>query len=147
MPCRPGATYLSTTAPASSAGDQHEQATEDYNQTGAVPYVQRTPEEIASFFDGLELIEPGCGLLPAMAAPKPRKTVRLPKWTPSAGVARKPKGVQAAGAGRTAGAQDPADSRLAGVVAEADQARRTLGGISTRGSSPPTAAPGHRPPG
>jgi len=30
-----------------------------YNQSGAVPYRLRSPEQIASFFDGLELVEPG----------------------------------------------------------------------------------------
>jgi hypothetical protein len=30
-----------------------------YNSGGAVPYVLRSPELIASFFDGLELLEPG----------------------------------------------------------------------------------------
>jgi hypothetical protein len=32
---------------------------EDYNESGAVPYNLRTPEQIASFFDGLELVAPG----------------------------------------------------------------------------------------
>ena len=39
-------------------------AAQSYNETGAVPYVLRTPEEIASFFDGLELVEPGLVPLP-----------------------------------------------------------------------------------
>jgi S-adenosyl methyltransferase len=34
-------------------------AAQRYSETGAVPYVLRTREEIASFFDGLELVEPG----------------------------------------------------------------------------------------
>ncbi len=34
-------------------------ALEDYNESGAVPYHLRTPEQIASFFEGLELVEPG----------------------------------------------------------------------------------------
>jgi S-adenosyl methyltransferase len=70
-------------------GEEMEQATQDYADTGAVPYVQRTPEEIASFFDGLELVEPG--------------VVSCPRWRPDdpagdlpaevdafGGVARKP---------------------------------------------------------
>jgi hypothetical protein len=28
-------------------------------EQGSEPYVARTPEEIASFFDGLELLDPG----------------------------------------------------------------------------------------
>jgi hypothetical protein len=35
------------------------QAQQLYNQTGAVPYRLRSPEQIAGFFDGLRLIEPG----------------------------------------------------------------------------------------
>jgi O-methyltransferase involved in polyketide biosynthesis len=37
----------------------YEEAQQEYNDSGAIPYVLRTPEEIARFFDGLELIEPG----------------------------------------------------------------------------------------
>jgi hypothetical protein len=63
-------------------------AQDDYNDTGAVPYILRTPQEIASFFDGLELVEPG--------------VVPCPQWRPDGeqglpteadvvgGVARKP---------------------------------------------------------
>ncbi len=90
MDALPSGSYLSLNDGTSVVGgEQHEQATEDYNQTGAVPYVQRTPEEIASFFDGLELVEPG--------------VVSCPRWRPEAsedgppaevdafgGVARKP---------------------------------------------------------
>ena len=50
------------------AREELEQATHDYNDSGALPYVQRTPAEIASFFDGLELVEPG--------------VVSCPRWRP-----------------------------------------------------------------
>ncbi|MBC6466623.1 SAM-dependent methyltransferase [Actinomadura alba] len=40
-------------------GEVYEQAQQGYNKSGAVPYNLRTPEEIASFFEGLELVEPG----------------------------------------------------------------------------------------
>jgi hypothetical protein len=36
-----------------------EQAQDAYNASGALPYNLRTVEEITSFFDGLELLEPG----------------------------------------------------------------------------------------
>ena len=65
----PSGSYLSLNDGTSVVGgDQLEQATQDYNETGAIPYVQRTPEEIASFFDGLELVEPG--------------VVSCPRWRP-----------------------------------------------------------------
>ncbi len=35
------------------------EATRLYNQSGAVPYHLRRPEQIARFFDGLELVDPG----------------------------------------------------------------------------------------
>jgi S-adenosyl methyltransferase len=35
------------------------EAQERYNRSGAVPYRLRSPEQIAGFFDGLELVEPG----------------------------------------------------------------------------------------
>ena len=53
------------------AGDALAEAQDDYNDTGAVPYQLRTPEEIASFFTGLELVEPG--------------VVSCPRWRPAPG--------------------------------------------------------------
>jgi O-methyltransferase involved in polyketide biosynthesis len=67
-----------------------ERAQDAYNDSGAVPYVLRTVEEITAFFDGLDLLEPG--------------VVPVPEWRPDAdtdpagagpvaehgGVARKP---------------------------------------------------------
>jgi hypothetical protein len=90
MGALPSGSYLSLNDGTSVVGgEQLEQATQDYNETGAVPYVQRAPEEIASFFDGLELVEPG--------------VVSCPRWRPEdaagdppaevdafGGVARKP---------------------------------------------------------
>jgi O-methyltransferase involved in polyketide biosynthesis len=52
-------------------GEGFEQAQQDYNETGAVPYNLRTPAEIASFFDGLELVDPG--------------VVPVPRWRPDPG--------------------------------------------------------------
>jgi hypothetical protein len=53
------------------AGAALAEAQQDYNDTGAVPYQLRTPEEIASFFAGTELIEPGI--------------VSCPRWRPDPG--------------------------------------------------------------
>ncbi|MDT0268417.1 SAM-dependent methyltransferase [Streptomyces sp. DSM 44915] len=47
------------------------EAQRHYNHSGAVPYHLRTPAEIAGFFDGLELVEPG--------------VVCCPRWRPLAG--------------------------------------------------------------
>jgi hypothetical protein len=35
------------------------QAIQQYNDGGSIPYILRSPEQIAGFFDGLELLEPG----------------------------------------------------------------------------------------
>ena len=65
----PSGSYLSLNDGTSVIGrEELEQATQDYNDSGALPYVQRAPEEIASFFDGLELVEPG--------------VVSCPRWRP-----------------------------------------------------------------
>jgi hypothetical protein len=56
------------------AGDE---ALEDYEETGAVAYINRTPDQIGQCFDGLELVEPGL--------------VSIPLWRPDpadAGTAR-----------------------------------------------------------
>jgi hypothetical protein len=68
-------------------GEAIEQAQQDYNESGAIPYNLRTVDEITSFFAGLELVEPG--------------VVPCPRWRPDpgaepadsdavGGVARKP---------------------------------------------------------
>ncbi|GGV76945.1 hypothetical protein GCM10010294_43810 [Streptomyces griseoloalbus] len=48
-------------------------ASDAYNSSGAVPYYVRDVEEIAGFFEGLELVEPG--------------VVRVPEWRPDAAAA------------------------------------------------------------
>ena len=84
MGALPSGSYLSLNDGTSViGGEQHEQATEDYNESGALPYIQRTPEEIASFFDGLELVEPG--------------VVSCPRWRPDSASDSPPAEVDAFG--------------------------------------------------
>jgi hypothetical protein len=40
-------------------GTARDEAIEISNEQGGDPYVSRTPEQIARFFDGLEIVEPG----------------------------------------------------------------------------------------
>jgi hypothetical protein len=40
------------------------QAQQGYNDSGAVPYHLRSPEQCARYFDGLELVPPGVGPVP-----------------------------------------------------------------------------------
>ena len=51
-------------------GHEGEAAQQDYNESGAVPYRLRSPEQIARFFDGLDLVDPG--------------VVSCPQWRPDA---------------------------------------------------------------
>ncbi len=48
-----------------SASDAFTEAQEGYDDTGAIPYHLRTPEQIAAFFDSLVLVEPGVSRFPA----------------------------------------------------------------------------------
>lgn len=52
-------------------GGPFDDAVAMWNQAGSLPYVLRTPEQIARFFDGLELLEPG--------------VVPCPQWRPEDG--------------------------------------------------------------
>ena len=54
----PPGSYL-TLSDGANTSRAREQAHERYAQTGAVPYRLRSPEQIAAFFDGLDLLEPG----------------------------------------------------------------------------------------
>ncbi|MCW2916015.1 MAG: hypothetical protein JWN52_4083 [Actinomycetia bacterium] len=49
-------------------GKAFEQAIAIWNEAGSIPYHLRPPEQIARFFDGLELLEPG--------------VVSCPRWRP-----------------------------------------------------------------
>ncbi len=89
MNALPSGSYLSLNDGTNVITEEFEQAQQGYNQSGALPYILRAPDEIASFFDGLELVKPG--------------VVSCPRWRPEAtsdgppaevdafcGVARKP---------------------------------------------------------
>src|SRR5580704_5083565 len=86
----PAGSYLSLNDGTSVIGrEELEQATQDYNDSGALPYVQRTPEEIASFFDGLELVEPGVVSCPRLR-PDPVPAEPPAELDAFGGVGRKP---------------------------------------------------------
>jgi len=54
----PPGSYL-TLSDGASTSRARERAHQRYAQTGAVPYRLRSPEQIASFFDGMDLVDPG----------------------------------------------------------------------------------------
>ncbi|HYH31487.1 MAG TPA: SAM-dependent methyltransferase [Pseudonocardia sp.] len=91
----PSGSYL-----ALSDGVPTEQATaahDNYADSGAVPYNLRAPDELRSFFDGLEFVEPGFGPVPewrpelgaAAEVPVIGGSTTVPD-APWGGVARKP---------------------------------------------------------
>ncbi len=75
----PSGSYL-TVADAAHApddGGRLKQAQDEYADTGAVPYRTRSPEELTSYFDGLEWVEPGF--------------VSVPLWRPDTGQIGEPR--------------------------------------------------------
>jgi hypothetical protein len=89
MDALPAGSYLAI-ADGVAGNEQVAGAQDRYNQLAPVPYHLRRPDQIASFFDGLDLVEPG--------------VVPCPSWKPDSrgtdessaepvaycGVARKP---------------------------------------------------------
>jgi O-methyltransferase involved in polyketide biosynthesis len=64
----PSGSYLALNDGTNVISKAFAQAQERYNESGALPYQLRSPEQIAGFFDGLELVEPGL--------------VSVPRWRP-----------------------------------------------------------------
>jgi hypothetical protein len=69
MDALPPGSYLAFNDSADTNRENLE-ATEHYNDSGAAPYHLRSPEELAGFFDGLDLMEPG--------------VVSISRWRPEA---------------------------------------------------------------
>jgi hypothetical protein len=72
------------------------EAAEEYESTGAVPYHYRQREEILSFFDGLEFVEPGLVSMPLWRPERPTGVTTIGQPDPEpleqtiGGLARKP---------------------------------------------------------
>jgi hypothetical protein len=64
-------------------------AMEEYNDTGAVPYIQRSPEQIVTLYDGLELLEPGFVPISQWRPDNPDGGAIVPTYSHGA-LARKP---------------------------------------------------------
>ncbi|HEY5989455.1 MAG TPA: SAM-dependent methyltransferase, partial [Streptosporangiaceae bacterium] len=64
----PSGSYLVLYDGTNAFSKAFEEAQRQYDESGAVPYRLRSPEQIARFFDGLELVEPGL--------------VSCPRWRP-----------------------------------------------------------------
>ncbi|MCG5212055.1 SAM-dependent methyltransferase [Streptosporangium sp. KLBMP 9127] len=55
----PSGSHLTLYDGTNAFNEAFEEAQEGYDDSGAIPYRLRTPEEITGFFEGLELLEPG----------------------------------------------------------------------------------------
>jgi O-methyltransferase involved in polyketide biosynthesis len=67
----PAGSYLALQDGTSSGTEAFDQAQDEYDDTGALPYHLRRPEQVAAFFSGLDLVEPG--------------VVPLQRWRPDPG--------------------------------------------------------------
>jgi hypothetical protein len=84
----PSGSYLALNDGTNVISKSVAEAQERYNQSGAVPYILRSPEQIAGFFEGLELVEPGVVSCPRW---RPDPTVSGPAELDAfGGVGRKP---------------------------------------------------------
>ncbi|GGT65466.1 SAM-dependent methyltransferase [Actinomadura citrea] len=68
--------------------EAHNKAQQEYDDTGAVPYRLRRPEQIAGYFDGFELVEPGVVACEKWR-PEPSPFGETPSTSTLCGVARK----------------------------------------------------------
>ncbi|MFF9043934.1 SAM-dependent methyltransferase [Streptomyces parvulus] len=59
MDALPSGSYLSVNDGSRGTDPEFERAQDAYNESGAVPYILRTVDQITAYFDGLELVEPG----------------------------------------------------------------------------------------
>ncbi|WP_406499702.1 SAM-dependent methyltransferase [Streptomyces sp. NBC_00846] len=84
----PSGSYLFINDGSRGTDADYEQAQDAYNETGAVPYFLRPVDEIAAFFDGLELLDPGVVSVPFWR-PDPNSPTPEPIGE-HGGLARKP---------------------------------------------------------
>ncbi|AXK35970.1 SAM-dependent methyltransferase [Streptomyces armeniacus] len=54
----PSGSYLALSH-STASDEEHRAVQEEYNNSGAIPYIFREPEQTIAFFDGLDLVEPG----------------------------------------------------------------------------------------
>ncbi|MCX5554829.1 SAM-dependent methyltransferase [Streptomyces sp. NBC_00038] len=88
MDALPSGSYLSINDGSLGIDPVFERAQDAYNESGAVPYNLRTPDQITAFFDGLDLIDPGVASVPLW---RPDATSPAPEPIGEhGGLARKP---------------------------------------------------------
>jgi O-methyltransferase involved in polyketide biosynthesis len=84
----PSGSYL-VHSDGASTSEKAVEAIQGYNESGAVPYNLRSPETLARFFDGLELVNPGVVDVTQWRPEPSPSGGRVPVQT-LCGVARKP---------------------------------------------------------
>jgi hypothetical protein len=91
MAALPPGSYLTVCDGTNDISEAGVAAQDHYNESGAVPYRLRSAQELAAFFDGLELVEPGVVSCPRWR-PDPADLAAgpPPEMDQVAGVARKP---------------------------------------------------------
>ena len=117
MDALPAGSYLAIADGVAGSGPVDD-AQQRYNDAAPVPYHLRLPDQLASFFDGLDLIEPG--------------VVPCPRWKPDAPDAPDG-GADAPGGGAGAGAAPPrglAPGRAVGVLRGGSEALTAAPGWS-----------------
>jgi S-adenosyl methyltransferase len=83
--------YLTVCEGTNAISEAGVEAQEHYNESGAVPYRLRSPEQVAGFFEGLELVEPGVVSCPRWRPDPAELAAGLPpEMDQFAGVGRKP---------------------------------------------------------
>jgi O-methyltransferase involved in polyketide biosynthesis len=87
----PSGSYLTVCDGTNVISEAGVEAQRLYNESGAVPYRLRSPDQIAEFFEGLELVEPGVVSCPRWRPDAAEPAVGAPaEMDQFAGVARKP---------------------------------------------------------
>jgi hypothetical protein len=87
----PSGSYLTVCDGTNIISEAGVEAQRLYNESGAVPYRLRTPDQIAEFFEGLELVEPGVVSCPRWRPDAAERASGTPaEMDQFAGVARKP---------------------------------------------------------
>ncbi|NVI91349.1 SAM-dependent methyltransferase [Actinomadura sp. BRA 177] len=85
----PSGSYLSLNDGSNVLSKANVEAHEQYNESGAAPYKQRSPEQLLRFFEGLELVEPGLVMVSQWRV-DPGRFGEAPEVDGFGGVGRKP---------------------------------------------------------
>jgi hypothetical protein len=86
----PSGSYLTVCDGTNVISEAGVEAQRLYNESGAVPYRLRSPDQIAEFFEGLELVEPGVVSCLRWRPDPAELAAGAPEMDQFAGVARKP---------------------------------------------------------